>query len=82
MGPFFSVGRVTSDGRTPITVKASIAKLPALGRLLGSSGHTRALDSLGHSPLGAVAATRIDAPGRTIPLRRACGRYVDWYRLG
>jgi hypothetical protein len=82
MGPFFRVGTVTSDGSTPITVKASIAKLTALGRLLGSSGHTRALDSLGNRPLGAIAATRLDVAGRTIPLRRACGRYVDWYRLG
>jgi hypothetical protein len=73
---------VTSDGHNPITVTASIAKLPAFGRLLGSSGNTRALDSLGNRPLGAIAATRIDVAGRTIPLRRACGRYVDWYRLG
>jgi len=82
IGPFFTAGTVRSDGRTPITVTASIAKLPAFGRLLGASGHTRALDSLGSRPLGAVAATRLGVPGTTIPLRRACGRYVDWYRLG
>jgi hypothetical protein len=82
MGPFFTTGTVTSDGRTPVTVTASIEKLPAFGRLLGSSGHTRGLDSLGNRPLGAIAATRTDVRGRTIPLRRACGRYVDWYRLG
>jgi len=82
MGPFFTAGTVTSDGRTPITVTASIAKLPAFGRLLGSSGNTRALDSLNNRPLGAIAATRVDVSGRTLPLRRACGRYVDWYRLG
>lgn len=82
IGPFFTAGIVTSDGHTPITVTASIAKLPAFGRLLGSSGNTRALDSLGNRPLGAVAATRLDVSGRTVPLRRACGRYVDWYRLG
>jgi hypothetical protein len=82
MGPFFSAGSVQSDGSTPVVVKASIAKLPAFGRLLGASGHTRALDSLGSRPLGAVAATRRDDHGATVPLRRACGRYVDWYRLG
>ena len=81
MGPFFSAGSVTSDGHTPVTVTASIAKLSAIGRLLGASGNTRALDSLNHRPLGAIAATRTDVGGRTIPLRRACGRYVDWYRL-
>ncbi len=55
---------------------------PAFGRLLGAKGHTRALDSFQNGTLGAVAATRTDRPGRTMPLRRACGRYVDWYRLG
>lgn len=82
MGPFYSAGRVRSDGRHTVTVTASIAKLPAFGRLLGSSGHTRALDSLHNRPLGAIAATRVDLRGRNVPLRRACGRYVDWYRLG
>ncbi|HEX6461403.1 MAG TPA: hypothetical protein VF032_20975 [Thermoleophilaceae bacterium] len=82
MGPFYSAGRVHSDGRNAVTITASIAKLPAFGRLLGSSGHTRALDSLDNRPLGAIAATRVDVRGRDVPLGRACGRYVDWYRLG
>jgi hypothetical protein len=82
IGPFFTTGKVRSDGRTPVTVSVSIAKLPVFGRLLGASGHTRALDSLDHQPLGALAATRTDVKGTTVPLRRACGRYVDWYRLG
>jgi hypothetical protein len=29
--------------------------------------------------LSALAATRPDA-GRDVPLRRACGKWVDWYR--
>ena len=82
MGPFYSAGRVRSDGHTTVAVTASIEKLPAFGRLLGSSGHTRALDSLGNRPLGAIAATRVGVRGRNVPLRRACGRYVDWFRLG
>jgi hypothetical protein len=82
MGAFFVVGRVSSDGRTPVTVTASVAKLSAFARLLGASGHTRALDSFESGTLGAIAATRTGARGATIPLRRACGRYVDWYRLG
>jgi hypothetical protein len=31
--------------------------------------------------LGTLAATRVDEPGRLVPLARACGKYVDWYRL-
>jgi hypothetical protein len=81
MGPFFAAGSVQSDGHTPVTVTASIAKLPAFGRLLGSKGHTHALDSLDSRPLGALAAVRRGG-GATVPLRKACGRYVDWYRLG
>lgn len=29
--------------------------------------------------LGSVAITRDEPRGRVLPLRRACGRYVDWY---
>jgi hypothetical protein len=25
-------------------------------------------------------AVRVDRPGRVVPLARACGRYVDWFR--
>src|SRR5262249_44024356 len=81
MGPFFPIGTVRSDGSSPVTVGAQVAKLGLFGRLLGAKGHTRALDSFENGTLGAVAATRTDVPGQTIPLRRACGRYVDWYRL-
>jgi hypothetical protein len=73
---------VRSDGTTPVAVAAKVAKLSLFGRLLGAKGHTRALDSFQNGTLGAVAATRAGVPGRTIPLRQACGRYVDWYRLG
>jgi hypothetical protein len=79
-GPYFFAGTVRSNGRTPITLRATTDKLPAVGRLLGAHGNTRALDSYNTQPLGAIAATRHNAAGQTIPLRRACGRYVDWYR--
>jgi hypothetical protein len=81
MGPYFLAGTIRSDGRRPVRITATTAKLPALGRLLGASGNTRALDSRDHLPLGAVAITRHRAPRASVPLRRACGRYVDWYRL-
>jgi hypothetical protein len=82
MGPYFAVGRVTSDGSTAVTIAAKVAKLGTFGRLLGAKGHTRALDSFRSGTLGGVAAVRTGATGATVPLRQACGRYVDWYRLG
>jgi len=81
MGAFYLAGTVTSDGRTPSTVRVRLGSLPSFGRLIGSKGTTRALDSLNHQPLGALAATRHGFGGTTVPLRRACGRYVDWYRV-
>jgi hypothetical protein len=82
MGPYFLAGTVTSDGRAPVTVRVRLGSLPFFGRLIGSKGTTRALDALNGQPLGALAATRHPVGGRTVPLRRACGKYVDWYRLG
>jgi hypothetical protein len=41
----------------------------------------RRVEVLRTARLGTVAATRVDEPGRLVPLARACGRYVDWYRL-
>ena len=32
--------------------------------------------------ISALLAVRLDEPARTVPLSRACGRYVDWYVLG
>ena len=29
-----------------------------------------------------MSAVAVDAPRRLVPLRQACGRYVDWYTLG
>lgn len=66
-GPFWSAGRVRSEGgRVNISVKADPASIIA--------GPRAAL-------LGAVAATRVDVPERTVPLEDACGGYVTSYRL-
>ncbi|MBA2793550.1 MAG: hypothetical protein H0U32_06110 [Thermoleophilaceae bacterium] len=32
--------------------------------------------------IGELTLVRLDVPRRLVPLRRACGRYVDWYTLG
>ena len=41
----------------------------------------RRIDVVRTALIGDVAATRVDDRGHEVPLRRACGRYVDWYRL-
>ena len=64
---FVSAGRVKSDGG-PLTVRVDV---PARRRLA----------TLRTVRLGTLAATRVDEPGRLVPLARACGKYVDWYRL-
>jgi hypothetical protein len=64
---FASAGRVRSNGG-PLTVRVDMPP-------------QRRLASLRTARLGTVVATRVDERGRPVPLRRACGRYVDWYRL-
>ena len=50
--------------------------------LLGAAGQTRPPIPTGLSPRGRLVATRADVPVRRVPLRRACGQYIDWYTLG
>jgi hypothetical protein len=67
-GPWWAVGDVDSRG-APIELEISVDDAPL------------------HSPnqvaeiLG-LAAAPADARARLVPLRAACGRYVDWYVLG
>jgi hypothetical protein len=64
---FASAGRVATDGG-PLAITVAV---PA----------RRRIETLREVDLGAVAATRVDDRGRLMPLSRACGRYVDWFRL-
>lgn len=68
-GPWYRIGEVTQrrPGRRTLTFKVGDAPLPA-------STHV--------SELTAVAAVDLDSPPRLVPLREACGLYVDWYTLG
>jgi hypothetical protein len=64
---FFSAGRVVSHGETlPLTVTVPARRRIEATRLVR---------------LGTVAATRVDAHGRLVPLASACGQYVDWLRI-
>jgi hypothetical protein len=82
IGAYFVAGTVHSAGRGVVTVTVTTQRLPLVARLLGAKGKTRALNSPDNAPLGALVATRHGATGTTVPLSRACGRYVDWYRAG
>ena len=65
---FASAGRVASPGG-PLRVRVDVAPR----RRIGIVRTVR---------LGTLVATRTDDLGRLVPLSRACGRYVDWYRVG
>jgi hypothetical protein len=67
-GPFWHVGTVTLERRTPLQVKITHEEPSVWSRT-----------QVGYPTL--LAATRSTDTPRTIPLRAACGRYVDWYKL-
>jgi hypothetical protein len=70
--PFYPVGSLVVNRAGEVAFRVDVDEPPAIGRLLGT-------DSKAY--LGAIAATRADPPRQTIPLRRVCGRYVDWYAV-
>lgn len=63
---FASAGSVVSGGG-PLTVAVAVPP-------------RRRIELLRTPRLGTLAATRIDDRGRLVPLARACGKYVDWFR--
>ncbi len=81
IGPYWFVGTVRHrhDGRMHLRLTARQHGL--LGRVLGARGFTRAIGVPDNLPLQGIAFTRHGARDRTVPLREACGRHVDWYRL-
>ena len=72
VGQYFALGRVQGLGAaSPVTLDVSLEK-PS--RLTGSG-------DLLYASFPTIAATRVPDMRRLVPLRRACGQYVDWYRL-
>jgi hypothetical protein len=69
-GPYFYFGTVHSNGERPTQVQIYETH---------PSRFTAPLDTASISNL---AATRSPDTRTLVPLDQACGRYVDWYRLG
>ena len=71
-GPFFAVGAVTGRGAgNPVILQVG-AKRPSF--LTGG-------DKLLYTSISAIAATRVPDTRVVVPLKQACGKYVDWYRV-
>jgi hypothetical protein len=69
-GSYFDVGSVTGEGvGSPIILRVSAERPSFLSGNLAYMDITR------------IAATRIPDVRRLVPLRQACGQYVDWFRL-
>jgi hypothetical protein len=79
-GPYWFAGTIGVTRPGPVTIRVSYRPLGAVGRLVGAFGLTRAPVPTGLTALGRVVATRAPSRDRSIPLRQACGRYVDAYR--
>jgi hypothetical protein len=65
-GPRWRIGRITVPDRHPTTVTFKV-------------GETALTPSTSGAVIGSLVATPA-APERIVPIQRACGRYVDWYR--
>lgn len=72
LGPFFAVGAVDGRGSNMPMVLTFSSDHPSL--------FTSSFDNL-FTEVTTVAATRIPDSRQVVPLRQACGKYVDWYRL-
>jgi len=69
---FFAVGQVQGHGAgSPVALTLHLSKPSALTSEAG----------LLYANIGSVAATRVPDARRLVPLGRACGQYVDWYRV-
>jgi hypothetical protein len=68
LGPYTYFGSVHSGGRTPVQVQ------------IYEEHPSRFSSPADVAALSSIAATRRPEQRTLVPLSRACGRYVDWYR--
>jgi hypothetical protein len=78
VGPFYFVGTLDRPRAGRVTIRVTAKPLNAFGRLLGSPGTTRALDTPGHRPLNAIALTRHGEHVLRVQPQQACNRWVDY----
>jgi hypothetical protein len=74
---YWPAGTVTSNGQ-PITMTLTRNQRTWFAKLLGQPRGTRTALSPGNNPLFHWAFTRHGQGTRRVPIRQACGRYVDW----
>ena len=70
--PYYPVGTLQVKRPGEVVFDVSVDDPPLVGRIL----HTES-----KAYLSGLAATRADPPRQVVPLRQACGRYVDWYEV-
>jgi hypothetical protein len=70
--PYYPVGSLEVRRAGTVIVNVDVGDPPLIGRVLRTESKAY---------LSGLAATRSDPPRETIPLRQACGRYVDWYAI-
>ena len=70
--PYYPVGSLDVKRAGNVVFNVDVADPPLVGRLL----HTES-----KAYLSGLAATRADPARQTVPLKQACGRYVDWYAV-
>jgi hypothetical protein len=71
IGPFFTLPGTVQGTGSPVAITISSHRPSRVTSLAGNL----------FTSVPNIVATRIHPHEHLVPLRRACGRYVDWYRL-
>ena len=69
MGPYWRVGELTTTGEQTLNLQLHLDR--PMAQLFTADSQ--------YAPMGKIAAVRTDVAPRWVPLRQACGRYVDRY---
>ncbi len=77
--PFYPVGKLEVPQRGPVEFTVSVEEPPLAGRLLGTKSEAH-LSAIAASPAAPSGGPIPGEAERRFDLRKACGRYLDWYR--
>jgi hypothetical protein len=75
--PYYPVGELTVRRPGVVRFAVGVESPPLAGRLMGTKSEAH-LGAIAASPAGSGGPIPCEAE-RRMPLRHACGRYVDWY---